>query len=178
MVLLGRPTQVYAESDLRREGVEVDDDTFVALAHPSGERSHLWMSVLARLQGPRMRLGLRGAYEKFGLDGQEPALDAGALPGDGWGREPADQWGTLATTDEERPIETEPGDYPAYYVGIARSLETGAAPLVDPVDSVDGLRVIEAAARRAHRAGRADGVGRWLISAGACCRRRGSAPGR
>ena len=30
----------------------------------------------------------------------------------------------------------------------------------------------------AHRAGRADGVGRWLISAGACCRRRGSAPGR
>ena len=90
-----------------------------------------------------------GAYEKHGLDGQEPALDAGTLPGDGWGREPPELWGTLATADEERPLETEAGDYPAYYAGIARALDTGEPPPVDPVDSADGLRVIEAAARSA-----------------------------
>ena len=150
IVLFGRPTHVYAELDVRRPGVDVDDDSFVALTHPGGERSHLWMSVLARLEGPRMRvLGLAGAYEKFGLDGQEPALDAGARPGEGWGHEPEERWGTLATADGERRVATEAGDYPAYYAGIARALQDGSAPPVDPRDSVDGLRVIDAASRSA-----------------------------
>jgi scyllo-inositol 2-dehydrogenase (NADP+) len=151
MVLFDRPTHVYAEREKRRSGAEVDDDTFVALTHPGGERSHLWASSVARLRGPRMRvLGLRGAYEKFGLDGQEPALDAGGVPSDPeWGREPEDRWGTLATADGERTIETEPGAYPEYYAGIVRALQDGGPPPVDPADSIAGLRVIEAAARSA-----------------------------
>lgn len=151
MVLFGPPTHVYAECDRRREGAEVDDDTFVALTHAGGERSHLWASVLARTGGPRMRLlGRRGAYTKYGLDAQEPGLAGGAAPGGGdWGREAEEHWGTLATADGERKVETEPGAYPAYYAGIARSLREGAPPPVDPTDSVTGLRVIEAAARSA-----------------------------
>ena len=39
------------------------------------------MSVLAAIRGPRMRvLGLRAAYEKYGLDGQEEALGEGSSP--------------------------------------------------------------------------------------------------
>ena len=151
MVLFGPPTHVYAECDRRREGAEVDDDTFVALTHAGGERSHLWASVLARTGGPRMRLlGMRGAYTKYGLDAQEPGLAGGTVPGAAdWGREPEEHWGTLATADGERSVETEPGAYQEYYAGVARSLTEGVPPPVDPEDSVAGLRVIEAAARSA-----------------------------
>ena len=151
MVLFGPPTHVYAEVERRRAGAEVDDDSFVALAHANGVRSHLWFSTVARLLGPRIRLlGLRGAYEKHGLDGQEPALADGGQPdAAGWGREPEERWGTLASDDGERQVETAPGDYPAYYAGIAESLRTGAPPPVDPSDSIAVLRVIEAALRSA-----------------------------
>jgi predicted dehydrogenase len=151
MVLFGPPTSVYAEVDRRRAGAEVDDDTFIALTHPGGERSHLWCSVTARLLGPRLRvLGLEGAYQKHGLDPQEDALASGADPsGAGWGREPEERWGTLADRAGERPVETEAGDYPAYYAGIVAALRDAGPPPVDPRDSVDGLRVIEAALRSA-----------------------------
>jgi scyllo-inositol 2-dehydrogenase (NADP+) len=151
MLLFGTPTRVYAEVDRRREGAEVDDDSFVALEHPGGERSHLWFSVTARLGGPRFRvLGLRGAFEKFGLDPQEAALASGGDPsGRAWGHEPDDRWGTLADADGERRVETERGDYPAYYVGIAAALRDGRPPPVDPQDSIAGLRVLEAARRSA-----------------------------
>ncbi len=151
MLLFGPPTRVYAEVDRRREGAEIDDDSFVALEHPGGERSHLWFSVTARLLGPRLRvLGLRGAYVKHGLDPQEDALASGGDPAQpGWGREPEDRWGTLADDGGERPIETEPGDYPAYYAGVAAALRDGGPPPVDPEDSITGLRVLEAAQRSA-----------------------------
>ena len=149
--LFGRPTHVYAELDARRAGAAVDDDAFVALVHPGEVRSHLWMSAVARLHGPRFRvLGTAGAFESFGLDGQEDALAAGGDPRDpAWGTEPAERWGTLATDEGERPIESRRGDYPAFYAAVERAVRTGGPPPVDPVDSADGLRVIEAAARSA-----------------------------
>ena len=131
---------VYAEVDRRRPGAEIDDDVFVALEHAEGVRSHLWMTVLAAIQGPRMRvLGQRAAFEKFGLDVQEQALSEGARPGEAaWGREPAERWGRLSTGDDERTVETEPGAYEKFYRGVAASLREGAPPPVDPNDSVDG----------------------------------------
>jgi predicted dehydrogenase len=153
MVLFGPPVEVYAEVERRRPGVEVDDDTFVALTHANGVRSHLWASVTARLEGPRFRvLGLRGAYEKFGLDGQEAALDQGADPATAARTEPRERWGLLATGEGEQRIETEPGDYLAYYAGVARSMTDGVPPPVDARETVDALRVIEAAAQSAREA--------------------------
>lgn len=148
VVLFGPPRTVYAEVDRRRPGAEVDDDVFVALEHESGVRSHLWMSVLAAIRGPRMRvLGLRGAYEKFGLDGQEQALGEGARPVDGaaWAHEPPARWGRLAVGDDVRTVETEPGAYPEFYRRVAASLRDGGPPPVDAEDAVAVLEVIEAA---------------------------------
>ena len=147
VVLFGPPRTVYAEVDRRRPSAEVDDDVFVALEHDQGVRSHLWMSVLAAIRGPRMRLlWVHAAFEKFGLDVQEQALSEGARPGGpAWGREPPERWGRLSTGEVERTIETEPGAYQEFYRGVAASLREGAPPPVDPNDSVTGLEIIEAA---------------------------------
>jgi predicted dehydrogenase len=145
--LFGPPLTVYAEVDRRRPGAEVDDDVFVALEHGAGVRSHLWMSVLAAIPGPRMRLlGMGAAYEKFGMDVQEQALSEGRRPGDpAWGSEPSEQWGRLSTGDADRTVETEPGAYQEFYRGVAASLRDGTPPPVDPNGSVAVLEIIETA---------------------------------
>ncbi|RCW43941.1 putative dehydrogenase [Halopolyspora algeriensis] len=149
--LFGPVSTVFAETDVRRPGVEVDDDTFVALAHTRGVRTHLWMSKLAAQHGPRFRvLGDRAAYTKYGFDPQENDLRAGRRPGaDGWGQEPAQRWGVLGSGEEVHPRPSELGRYEAFYAGVARALHDGTAPPVDPADSVAGLEVIEAARRSA-----------------------------
>src|SRR5438105_5421832 len=135
--LFGEPTRVYAEMEKRRDGVEVDDDTFLALQFPSGVRTHLWMSVVARIQGPRMHVvGLRGTYEKWGLDPQEEALRTGMRPGDvGWGLEPRELWGRLSTEVSgiyiDTVIQTLPGTYERYHELLHDALLTCGPPPVD-----------------------------------------------
>jgi scyllo-inositol 2-dehydrogenase (NADP+) len=147
LLLFGRPHGVYAEVELRRPGVQVDDDSFVALAHRDGVRSHLWMSQAAAQEGPRMRaLGSQAGYTKWGLDVQEAALKAGERPGTpGWGVEPEEAWGKLGAGDELVPVETEPGDYAAFYRGVAAALRAEASPPVSAAEAVATLEVIEAA---------------------------------
>jgi len=151
--LFGPVRAVYAELDRRRPGVAVDDDAFVALAHASGTRSHLWMSKVAAQRGPRFRvLGERAAFTKHGLDGQEPALAAGGVPGSpGWGEEPPERWGQLGEDGAARPIATEPGGYPRFYEAVAAALRAGGPPPVDPEDAAAALDVIEAARASAER---------------------------
>lgn len=145
--LFGPVGYVYAEVIRRRNGVQVDDDTFVALTHDSGVRSHLWMSSVAARPAPRFRvLGSRAAYTKHGLDVQEAALRAGARPGSAaWGSEPPEHWGELGAGDEASRIPTEPGAWPRFYAGVVRALREGAPPPVDARDSIAVLEVIEAA---------------------------------
>jgi predicted dehydrogenase len=153
LVLFGPVTHVYAEADTRRVGVDNDDDTFVALTHANGVRSHLWASAVASDLGPRLRvLGDRAAYVKYGLDGQEDALRDGSRPDldADWGREPERQWGELGTPGDSSPVATEPGSYQHFYAAVAAALRGEGELPVDPRDSVDGLRVI-AAAQRSHR---------------------------
>ena len=155
LVLFDKPVRVYAEVDLRRPGALVDDDTFVALQFASGVRAHLGMSVVARIVGPRYRvLGLRGSYEKWGLDPQEEALRTGKRPGDeGWGLEPRESWGQLSTDigglHFDGPVETLPGSYEHYYALVRDALISGGPPPVNPADALASLRVIEAAQQSA-----------------------------
>jgi predicted dehydrogenase len=149
--LFGQPVSVYAEVEKRRPGAQVDDDSFVALRFASNVHAHLWMSVVARNPGARFRVsGLRGTYEKWGLDPQEPALVAGMRPGDaGWGLEPRERWGHLSAdiggVHVDGAVETLPGAYERYYALLRDALLVGDPPPVDPADAVASLRVIEAA---------------------------------
>jgi len=151
--LFGPVRAVYAELDLRRPGVAVDDDAFVALTHASGTRSQLWMSKLAAQRGPRFRvLGERAAFTKYGLDGQEPAMAAGGVPGSaGWGEEPPERWGVIGEDGATRPAATEAGCYPRFYAAVAEAVHAGAPPPVDPADAVAALEIIEAARSSAER---------------------------
>ena len=151
LVLLGPVTSVYAELDRRRDGVEADDDSFLALTHTSGARSHLGMSAVAAQTVVRLRvLGSRAAYVKHGLDVQEEALRRGEYPDQaGWGEEPSDRWGSLGAADDVRPVPTVRGDYPAFYAGVERALREGGPMPVAPEDALAGLRIIEAARRSA-----------------------------
>ncbi len=147
LCLFGPPVLVYAELDRRRPGAETDDDTFVALTHGSGVRSHLWMSAVAALPGPRYRvLGGRAAYVKYGLDVQEESLRAGRRPNDPlWGRETEDRWGLLGAGEQVRRVPTATGAYQRFYEGVVLALRESAPPPVDPDAVVTGLEVLEAA---------------------------------
>jgi predicted dehydrogenase len=151
--LFGPVRAVHAELDHRRPGVVVDDDSFVALTHASGTRSHLWMSKVAAQRGPRFRiLGERAAFTKHGLDGQEPAMAAGGIPGSpGWGEEPPAQWGLLGEDGTAQPIRTEPGCYLAFYDAVAGAVASGTPAPVDPDDARAVLEIVEAAQASAAR---------------------------
>jgi predicted dehydrogenase len=147
--LFGPVREVYAELDIRRPGMEVDDDVFLALTHHSGVRSHLWTSCLAAQPGPRMRvMGETAAFVKQQGDLQEPALRAGKRPGpNGWGEDPPERWGILDDGVQPRAIPSVPGAYQSFYAGMVSALRDGAPLPVDPQDAVAGLEIIEAAQR-------------------------------
>lgn len=149
LVLFGPAVQVYAELDRRHPEVMVEDEAFVSLSHAGGVRSHLHMSAAAAQPVARLGVwGSRAAYVKHGLDGQEEALRAGAIPGaSGWGEAPPERWGSLGARDALRAHPTERGAYPAFYAGVERAIRTGDAAPVHVDEAAHTLEVIEAAYR-------------------------------
>ncbi|GHA94704.1 MULTISPECIES: Gfo/Idh/MocA family oxidoreductase [Streptomyces] len=157
LTLFGPAVQVYAESDVRRPGAAADDDTFIAITHANGVRSHLYVSATTAQLGPRFRvLGSKAGYVKHGLDPQEAALREGVRPAAGtpWGEEPEELWGRVGAgesplTGGGDPVRTLPGDYPAYYAAVAAALRgTGENP-VTALQAAAALDVLEAARRSA-----------------------------
>jgi predicted dehydrogenase len=142
LVLFGPARLVHAEVERRREGVEADDDVFLALEHERGVRSHLWASAVAAQLGPRLRvLGSRAAYVKWGLDPQEKQLTEGLRPDDpGFGREPEARFGTVGDDSDPRRVETEPGAYHRFYEQLRDAIRGGAPP---PSPAEDGVAVLE-----------------------------------
>ncbi|MEU3519733.1 Gfo/Idh/MocA family oxidoreductase [Streptomyces sp. NPDC006654] len=157
LTLFGPATEVYAEAVVRRDGAETDDDTFLALTHANGVRSHLYVSATTAQLGPRFRvLGSKAGYVKYGLDPQEAALREGDRPGtsDGWGVEPESLHGRIGAgespvTGGGRAVATLPGDYPAYYAAVARALRGEGPNPVTALEAAAALDVLEAARRSA-----------------------------
>jgi scyllo-inositol 2-dehydrogenase (NADP+) len=143
--LFGPVAEAYGELDRHRENAVNDDDSFIALTHTSGVRSHLAMSSLVARRGFRFRvLGSASAYSKWGLDPQESQLAAGMSAVDeGFGVEPAESYGRLGRDGDDRPVPTERGGYRRFYATLAEAL-SGRGPLpVDPRDALAAIRIIE-----------------------------------
>ena len=104
--LFGPATLTAAELSILRPGGVSADEAFLSLLHDNGTRSHLTMSRFATRSGPRFRvLGSAAGYVVYGLDGQEPALVAGASPlAADFGREPEAAWGTLGIDGAGRAV--------------------------------------------------------------------------
>ncbi|MFW6639247.1 Gfo/Idh/MocA family oxidoreductase [Nocardiopsis algeriensis] len=149
--LFGPVSSVYAEVDTLREGVQADDDVFLALQHARGTRSHLWMSAVAAQNGPRFRvLGDAGAFTSHGMDAQEARLTAGERPdADDWGVMPESSWGVLGTEGSTRRVPSARGAYQEFYAGVRDAVGEGDPLPVDPHEVTHGLEIIEAARRSA-----------------------------
>ena len=148
LLLFGGARRVFAQMDRRRDGSQVEDSTFVAIDHADGVRSRLWSSLIAARTGPRVRIrGLGGEFVKEDLDPQEDQLLAGLRPNDpGFGEDPPERWGRIYRRDGSvTTVPTDRGDYRWFYEGFRDAIRGVAERPVDPVDSIRGLRVLEAA---------------------------------
>jgi predicted dehydrogenase len=146
--LFGPVADYYGEFVRHRTDTSNDDDSFIALHHESGVRSHLWMSSLVAQRGPRFRvLGSEGAYVVQGLDPQESQLAAGTTPADpDFGSD--DRVGRLGTDASFETVPTLGGRYAEFYARLALALRDGAPVPVPPRDALAGLRIIEDLHRR------------------------------
>ena len=148
LLLFGGARRVFAQTDRRRGRSQVEDSTFVAIDHSDGVRSRLWSSLIAARIGPRFRIrGLGGEYVKDDLDPQEDQLLAGLRPNDpGFGEDPPERWGRIYRSDGAvTPVPTDRGDYRWFYEGFRDAVRGVGERPVDPLDSIRGLRVLEAA---------------------------------
>jgi predicted dehydrogenase len=145
--LFGPAHEVYAEVDRRRPGAKVDDDTFVALQHTNGVRSHLWASALAATRNPRFRvLGDQATFTKYGLDVQEDQARSGKRPSDpNWGTEPETNAGLLGADDNTTPVPTKTGCYQRFYAQLRDTLHTNTPLPVTPESALATLHILEAA---------------------------------
>lgn len=146
--LLGPVEDAYAELRRHRPGDGPDDDSFVSLRHVGGAVSHLWMSTLVPLPGPRFRaVGSDAGFMSWGLDPQEAALRDGARPGDPGFGEREQGAAVLGDGSAQREVALRPGRYADFYRGVVACLQDGAPPPVDPADGVAVIELVE----RLHR---------------------------
>lgn len=155
--LFGKPTEVYAEMDIRRAGIKSDDDSFVSLSFANGIRAHIWVSLVSASAGPRFRvLGSAGSFTKAGVDPQEEALRNGKTPLDaGWGIEPESLWGWLSQYKDgihiEGKVETVPGSHQKFYE-LMRDAVRGLGPVpVKAEEALQTMEIIERAQKSAAR---------------------------
>jgi len=151
LLLFGMPSAVTADVLVQRSDARATDYFHLILDY-GRMRAILHGSALVCGPGPHFLVhGDGGSFVKYGMDSQEEALKAGKRPGDPeWGLDKPEQYGELTLADgTRRRVETIRGGYEHFYEGIAASLLHGAPPPINPVDSRNGLVVIEAALRSA-----------------------------
>jgi predicted dehydrogenase len=118
-----------AVKDLRGGG---SDDVVLVLGHESGVDSYLSASALIGAPGPKLRLnGERGSLIFPELDQQEPLIRSGIAPESGGWKVDTRSPGFLHQGDFVRSVETIPGDYTQFYLGVKRHISSGAKAPVE-----------------------------------------------
>ncbi|KAI9243377.1 hypothetical protein BY458DRAFT_530715, partial [Sporodiniella umbellata] len=157
LALFGMPKTVFATVSNQRQLEETDvaDDFTIILGYGPSFKAILRSSMLAR-QTPVLRFNLRGmqgSFRKHFLDVQEDQLKAGILPSHPtYGLDTADRFGSIDTTLESGlhligQIETEKGDYLAFYNNVAHAVSQSDPSLlaVQPTEGAQCIRLIELA---------------------------------
>ena len=143
LVAVGPVVSVHATVRAVRLDALYDDDVTITLTHESGARSLLVTSMIASQPGPRFRLlGTSGSWVKHGLDGQEAVLRGGLAPVEDGGR--------LGSDEAFEQLVARPGDWGAFYVGVAQCLAEGGPMPVTGREGLEVLRVLDAARESGH----------------------------
>lgn len=158
-VLMGPVQEVYARVRTVRDAEGADDDSVIVLTHLGGAVSEVSVSQAAAFPEPRMMLlGTRGGLRIDHVDGQEISLAAGELPGGStWGSTSDTAVLRLSGADKDftdERIAMVPGNWPAYYRGVAEALDGDGPAPVDLADVLQTIRVMDAA-RESGRTGEA-----------------------
>ncbi|HSP59205.1 MAG TPA: oxidoreductase [Halomonas sp.] len=146
VLLFGMPKAIFVQLATLRDGAQVDDDFLAMLAYDR-KRVVLQAGTLAAEETPRFRAnGTRGSFVKFGLDPQEGWLKEGRRPTPQWGADPWPGRLTLENGEEgfiDRRAPSPPGDYLAYYAGIASALLEGSPPPVSIDEAINVMTLLE-----------------------------------
>ena len=151
LCLFGLPAAVTGDERIQRSGGQTIDNFTVVLDYDQLKVT-LKGGMLVREPGPTYVLhGEQGSFVKYGTDVQEAALKAGLKPNEvaDWGREPEANWGRINTDYQGQHlvgrIESEAGDYRAYYDNVYQAI-TGQADLaVTARQARQTIRIIELA---------------------------------
>lgn len=158
-VLFGLPERLYAHQRVLRPESPGCDAFEITLYYPHDLSVVLSATETAAIPGPHYTVhGENGSFVKYGMDPQEEALRAGKRPpAEHWGEDGPASYGTLCLYENgelrESRVPTVRGDYGGLYAQLYRAITEGAEPLVKPEETVDVLRILEAAQESA-RSGR------------------------
>ena len=146
LCLFGIPDWVQADLAAQRPG-QFADDCFEIRFGKGEMRIALGSSTLAADGARFFRImGANGAFNKSGLDPQEPALRARGKPtAKDFGVEDEANWGRL--TDAQgamRSYASERGAWVKFYEGVRHAIENGTPAPVAPIESARLIGVIEA----------------------------------
>lgn len=149
-VLFGMPEEIYADFRIQRDDNVWPDNFEIDFYYPD-KKAIVSASEVVAHPGPHFMVhGRKGSFLKYGLDVQEGALVSGKRPRDGnWGKDPENMYGTFYDAENGmcETIRTEDGNYGKFYDNLYGAL-TGTAQLaVKPEETVEVLKMMEAALR-------------------------------
>ncbi|MEN8224274.1 MAG: oxidoreductase [Bacteroidota bacterium] len=150
LVLFGMPEALRADIKSERPGSTVDDYFKLELLYPDKEVV-LKAGMMVKKLGPRYVIeGSEATFTKFGIDPQEASLKNGEMPGtENWGEDKAEFFGKIDYYKEEaqmtKTINTEKGNYMAFYDNVCEVLTKNMPLLVSPKDARDVIFIIEKA---------------------------------
>lgn len=103
-----------------------EDDVVLTLKHVSGVDSYLSATAISGNPGPRIRLlGSEGALVIEDLDPQEALLRSGEFPDGGIWKVPTQSRAFIYRGDSREEIESQPGNYGAFYLAVKEALKNG-----------------------------------------------------
>lgn len=172
LVLFGRPLGVACDLAVMRPGGKAVDWAHAVLRY-ADRRVILHADMTTPAPDIRFRVhGATASWLKSGLDVQEDQLKAGrAVGGSGWGVDPSPPVRVDGATGRREPAPGPPGDYRAFYDGIAAALTPGGPNPVPPGEALAVMEVLEAGMESARR--RSEVLLQTLDGQG--CRGRGEA---
>jgi len=145
LVLFGRPLAIVCDLAVLREGGRAIDWAHAVLRY-ADKRVILHADMTSPAPSPRFSVhGARASWLKSGLDAQEDQLKAG-LPvgGPGWGVDPSPAVRVDGASGARETVPGPPGDYRAFYEGVAAALSDGAPNPVPPDEALAVMAVLEA----------------------------------